>query len=303
MHPTTESAEVAPDFAAALEAAKLQALYHFAYGLSHEINNPLANIATRAQMLLVDEKDPERRRKLATIVQQAFRAHEMIADLMLFAHPPAMRPEPVDLAKLADVVVAEMQEQAREQRTRLVRSGDAGLLIAAVDPTQIAVALKALVQNSLEAVREGGSVELSAECGVRSAESGAEFKVQSSKFKVDGPHDELTPHSTLHTPHLFPIPHSALRTPHFRLSVTDTGPGIAPDIRPHIFDPFFSGREAGRGLGLGLSKAWRIVELHGGQIGVESEPGAGARFTIVLPATSEYQRSEVGSQKSAVSDL
>src|SRR6188508_1914643 len=97
---------------AALEAAKLEALYQFAYGLSHEINNPLANIATRAQSLLADEPDPERRRKLATIVQQAFRAHEMIADLMLFARPPTLRPESVDLARLADTVVAEMQEQA-----------------------------------------------------------------------------------------------------------------------------------------------------------------------------------------------
>ena len=55
-------------------AAKLQALYNFAYGLSHEINNPLANISARAQTLLLDEKNPERRRKLATIVQQASEA-------------------------------------------------------------------------------------------------------------------------------------------------------------------------------------------------------------------------------------
>src|SRR4249920_1123377 len=90
------------DFDSAVESAKLRALYNFAYGLSHEINNPLANIATRAQTLLVDEKDPERRRKLATIVQQAFRAHEMIADLMLFAHPPKMQPREVNVVRLVD---------------------------------------------------------------------------------------------------------------------------------------------------------------------------------------------------------
>src|SRR3954465_2974652 len=138
MQTTTEPAT---DFAAAVESAKLQALYNFAYGLSHEINNPLANIATRAQTLLAEEKDPERRRKLATIVQQAFRAHEMIADLMLFARPPALRPERVDLAKLADTVVGETQDQAREQSTRLIRIGDPGPLQATVDPRQIAVAL------------------------------------------------------------------------------------------------------------------------------------------------------------------
>ena len=68
-----------------------------------------------------------------------------------------------------------------------------------------------------------------------------------------------------------------------RIVVGDTGPGIPPDIRPHIFDPYFSGREAGRGLGLGLSKAWRIVQLHGGSIDVVSPPGGGATFTILLP--------------------
>src|SRR5438445_8130194 len=109
------------DFLAAVEAAKLHALYNFAYGLSHEINNPLANIATRAQTLLADEKDPDRRRKLATIVQQAFRAHEMIADLMLFAHPPQMQPRETDLIRLIDTVVAELSEQAKEQGTLVKR--------------------------------------------------------------------------------------------------------------------------------------------------------------------------------------
>src|SRR6478736_7921322 len=122
--PSTASLNRDADFASAVESAKLQALYNFAYGLSHEINNPLANIATRAQTLLVDEADPERRRKLATIVQQAFRAHEMIADLMLFAHPPKMQPREVDVVRLVDTVVAELQEQASEQGTSLLRVGD-----------------------------------------------------------------------------------------------------------------------------------------------------------------------------------
>ena len=260
-------------FAAAVEAAKLQALYNLAYGLSHEINNPLANIATRAQTLLLGEKDPERRKKLATINQQAFRAHEMIADLMLFARPPALVLETVDVAGLADTVVAELQEQAAEQGTELVRSGSSEPLVATIDRTQIAVALRALVVNSLEAVRTGGRVEVNAECGVRNAEWKPGFKVQSSKFKVDTRHSTPPP----------PTPHSAFRTPHLLLSVTDTGPGIPPEVRPHIFDPFYSGREAGRGLGLGLSKAWRIVTLHGGTLTVDSPPGGGVVFTIELP--------------------
>ena len=260
MHPTP----AASDFEQAVERAKLQALYNFAYGLSHEINNPLANISMRAQALLVDERDPERKRKLATIVQQAFRAHEMIADLMLFARPPDVRLQQVDLSKLADTIVAEMQEQAQEQGTKLTRVGAKTPLMANVDPTQIGVALKALVQNSLEAVRVGGAVEV----GVA---AGGDFRFKISDFRLDSGHDPV------------PAPNLKSEIPNLKLFVSDTGPGIPPEIRPHIFDPFFSGREAGRGLGLGLSKAWRIAELHGGTIAVESEAGKGARFTLALP--------------------
>ncbi len=69
-----------------------------------------------------------------------------------------------------------------------------------------------------------------------------------------------------------------------RVSIQDDGPGIGIEERSHLFDPFYSARQAGRGLGLGLSKAWRIVVTnHDGRIEVESEPGQGATFTIVLP--------------------
>jgi signal transduction histidine kinase len=211
---------------------------------------------------LADEPDPERRRKLATIVQQAFRAHEMIADLMLFARPPTLKPEAVDLANLARALVGEMQEQAGEQGTTLrFRAAEATWLVTA-DPTHLAVAIRALIQNALEALRAGGAIEVS-------LAPGTEYSVLSTANESPPP-----AHST-------PIPQSAIRN--LQLIVTDTGPGIPPEVRPHIFDPFFSGREAGRGLGLGLSKAWRIVQLHSGQIDVESESDQGTKFTITLP--------------------
>jgi signal transduction histidine kinase len=284
----TRQESASSDFSAALQSAKLQALYHFAYGLSHEINNPLANIATRAQALLVDERDSDRRRKLATIVQQAFRAHEMIADLMLFARPPAIRPQPTDLVKLAETIVGELQGQAREQGTRLMYSGESGPFVATADPVHLAVALRAIVQNALEAVARGGEVRVSAEHGERKANLGKQSakvgngSVLSTQYSVLGSLAAGTenPHNRHQS---IPAPHSAFRNPHFLLSVTDTGPGIPSEVLPHIFDPFFSGREAGRGLGLGLSKAWRIVDLHGGSIEVESAPGHGAKFKIALP--------------------
>jgi signal transduction histidine kinase len=67
------------------------------------------------------------------------------------------------------------------------------------------------------------------------------------------------------------------------ICVSDDGPGIAPQVQRHLFDPFYSGRQAGRGLGLGLSKCWRIVTNHGGRVEVTSELGRGSRFRLILP--------------------
>ncbi|MEQ8787884.1 MAG: HAMP domain-containing sensor histidine kinase [Pirellulaceae bacterium] len=246
--------ELEDDFAQALEREKLDSLKELAYGASHEINNPLANISTRAQTLLRDETDPDRRQKLAVINSQAFRAHEMISDMMLFARPPAIVPEAVDLADVVGDVRQELAAMAREQSTLLRTSTvEAGRCVVTADGTQLRVALKALVQNSLEALGAGGQVEVSIE-------------VLSPNGEL--PHGEGASHP--------PLP--------FRILVADNGPGLTPEVRRHLFDPFYSGREAGRGLGFGLSKCWRIVTSHGGRIDVESEPGRGATFTVWLPA-------------------
>lgn len=67
------------------------------------------------------------------------------------------------------------------------------------------------------------------------------------------------------------------------LEVADTGKGIAEDVLPKIFDPFFSTKEVGKGTGLGLSVSYKIVQQHGGRIDVESTPGVGSRFTVWFP--------------------
>jgi signal transduction histidine kinase len=68
------------------------------------------------------------------------------------------------------------------------------------------------------------------------------------------------------------------------LTIGDDGPGLSQLDREHLFDPFYSGRQAGRGLGFGLPKAWRIVTLHGGRIDVASPHDRGVVFTVIWPA-------------------
>ena len=224
-----------------LEHEKLAALKELAYGASHEINNPLANIAARAQTLLRGEADPERRRMLAAIHRQAMRAHEMIADLMLFARPPKLQLAPCDLGHLVQTVVDELAEVAAEQETTLTCDLADPPIAVPADGTQLAVAVQAVIRNALEAVGEAGHVLV---------------RVRNSELSGD---------------------------PCAEITVRDDGPGISEAVRAHLFDPFFSGREAGRGLGFGLSKCWRIVTDHGGQVVVRSPEAAGAEIAILLP--------------------
>ena len=229
------------DFERRLEREKLDAMKELAYGASHEINNPLANIAARAQTLLDDEQDPQRRQKLIAIHRQAMRAHEMISDLMLFARPPKLSLTSVGVLELIRKVVGGLSALANERSVQLdcVGSEFSGEING--DETQLGVALHAVVKNALEAVDDGGRVSVA----IRRSEI------------AGGPFVEIV--------------------------VSDDGPGVSAEVRRHMFDPFYSGREAGRGLGFGLSKCWRIVTDHGGQVVVRCPAGGGAEVSILLP--------------------
>tara|TARA_Y100001978_G_scaffold165053_1_gene152302 strand:+ start:21 stop:1064 length:1044 start_codon:yes stop_codon:yes gene_type:complete len=243
------------DFSAALEESKLQAMYKLAAGAGHEINNPLGSIAGRAQLLLRDESDPERRRTLAKINSQAFRAHEMIADMMLFARPPLPQLDQITPAALIQSLVDEMQEMTQQQDAEMVSHVTTEIATLRVDPSQLRVALRAMCTNALEAIGLGGRIEIHVSDG----------PLDNQEIRLNNDSLHAKPTRTL------------------QITIRDNGPGFSEEERQHLFDPFYSGREAGRGLGFGLSKCWRIVRNHGGWIDVHSDPGRGATFEITLP--------------------
>ena len=122
------------------------------------------------------------------------------------------------------------------------------------DATQAGVAIGALLHNSLNALGEGGKIRLTAEPVLRA---------NSTEMIA-------------------------------RIAVEDDGPGLSPAEREHLFDPFYSGRQAGRGLGFGLPKAWRIVTMHGGTIrAIEREP-RGVRMVIDWPLAEETPKKIAG---------
>lgn len=243
-----------------LETEKLAAMKQLAYGASHEINNPLANIATRAQTMLGDETHPEKRNKLATIYQQAMRAHEMISDMMLFAHPPATNATFVSLRQVVRRFIG--QQENNTLADELIKTNiflGPHLDRVCLDQTQFLVVLQMLVRNAKEAIR-----------ATKNATGDIEIRLDWVDRQTPGLPQRLQLGQASHF---------------LQVSVQDNGIGVDARVRRHLFDPFFSGREAGRGLGFGLSKTWRIVEQHGGEIVFdETLPQTqGARFVFWLP--------------------
>lgn len=250
-----QSLETEQQFLTRLQQEKLESLKQLAYGASHEINNPLANIASRAQAMVQTETDLNQQQKLATIYEQAMRAHEMISDMMLFANPPQLQICQTDLRFLIPSIIRDVeaslarQQKFHEKQIEFSVTLGPGLQPVMVDPNQTAVLLHSLIKNSMEAIESAGLIELDVRL------------VDGSKLKI---------------------------------SVTDDGVGVTGLAKRHLFDPFYSGREAGRGLGFGLSKAWRIAQLHGASLTLDESHSPGARFVITLPlgeqSTSGHNR-------------
>lgn len=237
-------------FDEAVREHRLAAMRELAYGAGHEINNPLANIAARAQALLLEETDPERRRRLSTIVDQAFRARDMIGGLMVFARPPRPRQEATDVGPLVAGVLEASRPLAVVRGAELEYAAPGEPLTAWIDGPQVEEAVRAIVVNALEAVDPGGRVVLSV-----ATPEGADQELNAACV----------------------------------IRVQDDGRGMDEATARRALDPFFSGREAGRGIGLGLSKAWRLIDTNGGILEVDSKPGQGTCVMIRVPRLSQPQ--------------
>ena len=223
-----ENTKSTHQFEIRLQLEKLDAMKQLAYGASHEINNPLANIATGSQVLLASETDCDRKYRLSRIYAQAMAAHEMISDLMLFAHPPAPVFRQVNLRILINGLINRRPSTAPPINAVFGPSVET----AEIDETQIAIVLDALLKNAVQSIKEKKAL-----CQSESVPFEGRIQLRVERAGSD-----------------------------ILARLTDNGVGLTEQNRKHLFDPFYSGREAGRGLGFGLSKAWRIAQLHCGQL-------------------------------------
>lgn len=238
-----------------LQARKMEAIGTLAGGIAHDFNNILAAIIGYTELALYDlpqESAPER--NLQAVLSAGKRAKGLVQQILTFSRRTRHEREPVWLHLLVKEALTLLRASLPttiEIRQQLDQQ--AGPVLA--DATEMHQVLLNLCANAEYAMRETGGI---LEVQVESVEVDAVFAAN---------HPPLCP------------------GPYVRLTVRDSGPGIAPEILACIFEPFFTTKAVGQGTGMGLAVVHGIVTSHGGTITVQSTPGTSTTFAVSLPQT------------------
>ena len=226
-----------------VQSEKLASIGQMAAAVAHGLRNPLASLRAAAQLARHRVDAPAAREQLDAIVEQVDRLDLRIAHLLQFSRPAPFRPLRERVQALVDGALAGFAELLRQRRIELAVHAPAALPDVQVDPMRLEQALTELVSNALDAMPEGGRLDVATR--VEPGAGGAGGVV---------------------------------------VDVTDSGPGIAPEILPNLCEPFFTTRPEGTGLGLAIAK--RYVEEAGGRLDITSTVGRGTTVRIWLPSAS-----------------
>ena len=224
-----------------LRAQRLETVGMLASGVAHDLNNVLAPILIGVSSLKRRVADESGQRVLATMEMGVQRGSDIVRQVVTFARGGT---EPAQRVAVRDVVqgIERLLDATLTRRIRLELDIPDDLWPIECDATQLQQILLNLCVNARDAMPKGGRIRIAAENAVLSEEGGGRY---------------------------------------VRLSVSDTGIGMPPDLRERIFEPFFTTKA--QGTGIGLSTVASIIKRHGGRIEVDSTPGSGTEFRLLLP--------------------
>jgi len=253
------------------QAERLSAIAHLASGIAHEVRNPLNSISLiidhlRAQCSPEGPLAREEFTRLTAIIKhEIHRLNDMIEAFLKYGKPLELTRQPTDIRKLLDEVLDVAAPNAQAQEIRVERDYAPDLPEVWADGPHIKTCFLNLVLNALQAMTpNGGTLTVAAR-----RVDGSSSQMVNSSDPTD-PIDQLTTR---------PIDSS---DGWVEIRFQDTGVGITPENLPHVFEPYFTTKEVGIGLGLALTK--QILEEHGGRIELASEPGKGTIAHLQLPA-------------------
>jgi signal transduction histidine kinase len=232
------------------QAEKMAAIGRLTSGLAHDFNNLLASVIGNAEMLhgaLSDQ--PAQARRASIILQAASRGEGLIRQLLAFSRNQTLAPTRLDLNRIVRGI-DELLHSTVGKSIRIEMRLDEQLWPATADAVQIEHLLLNLVINARDAMPDGGLL-----------------MIATSNASLD------------------PSIHSAVTFAgdYVRLSVTDTGTGIAADALDNVFEPFFTTKPPGKGAGLGLSQVYGVASQSGGGVNIESAPGKGTAVAVFFP--------------------
>jgi PAS domain S-box-containing protein len=249
------------------QVQKLEAIGSLAGGIAHDFNNILSAILGYTQ-LVMDRlpTDSPVQEDLEQVYKGGERAKELVMQILAFSRQQEQDAAPIQIGPIVKEAIKFLKATLPsyiEIHQRIIP--DPGMILA--DPTRIHQVLMNLCTNAAQAMdRAGGTLT-----------------VALSEMTLD-------PDTTAVLPDLLP-------GKYLKLTVEDTGHGIAPEILPKIFDPYFTTKRRGQGTGLGLATVHGIIKSYGGGIGVSSTPGQGTTFQVFFPVMEEPV--EPDSEKSA----
>ncbi len=244
----TEQKELEAQF---LRTQRMNTIGSLAGGMAHDLNNALAPILMGVQLLRRKQPDEESERLLSVVENNTHRSADMVRQVLLFARGRGSDTEMLAMGP----IVRELEKIVRETFPKKINIEvflPDDLWPVRGNATQLYQLLLNLCVNARDAMTSGGLLSLAAD--------NVELTAEEAEQMPDGSLGAYV-----------------------SLMVSDTGEGMTPEIKARIFEPFFSTKGQGEGTGIGLATVSRIVKSHNGLLRLESDPGKGSTFEVLLP--------------------
>lgn len=227
------------------QSAKIALLGELAAGIAHEINNALTPAVGNLSILLLDRSNFSEKvaRRLELTEESIMRASSMLQQILDFSRKKPEKRQPVDISTILERSLFLLKYRFTKNQIKLEKDLQSELSKVLADDTQVEQVFTNLILNATDAMKPGGTLRITANnCAGKSEDD----------------------------------------QPYVKMVFEDTGRGIPPEVMEHVFEPFYTTK--GQGTGLGLFISYRIiVEKHGGMMDVTSTPGQGTRFRVCLP--------------------
>ena len=230
---------------------RLAALGVLAAGVAHEVRNPLVGVRAAAQLMEREPGFPPNLQEFTgIIIREVDRLNRLVGDLLAFAGRRPLQMQSCNINQVVEEALRLEESGLQAGGVTVVRRYDPAVPAVAAEPERLLQVFLNLIRNGAEAMAGGAG----------------ELQVRTRFERV--------------------APQCAGRAAAV-VEIGDRGPGILPEIQAQLFNPFFTTKDGGTGLGLPISL--RIVEGHGGAIEVQSEVGQGTTFRVLLPIASDEE--------------